>query len=116
MPFVAMAHRPEQPSMQTIELSQRLQQTIAEYQQRNPSLTAEEIRQAAALAAQQAGGGAASGRPRAALVAAGAAALVLGVGLWTASNPGSGASMMVPLAVVAAAAGAMIAVVRLRGR
>lgn len=114
--FVPVMHRPEQPSMQAIELSQRLQQTIAEYQQRNPSLTTEEVRQAADLAARQSGGSTASGRPAAPLIAATAAAVVLGVGLYAQSDPGAGSTMMVPLAIIAAIAAVMIAVTRLRRR
>jgi hypothetical protein len=115
MPFVPVMHQSEQPSMQAIELSQRLQQTIAEYQQRNPSLTAEEIRQAAELAARQTQGQ--SGLPKraaVALVAAGAA-VALGVGLWVSASPGgtSGAAMA-PVAIIAAVAAVMVAIIRLR--
>jgi len=114
MPFVAVAHRHHEPSMQAIELSQRLQQTIAEYQQRNPSLTGEEIQQATELAAQKTSQGTSSARPVVALVAGGAAAVALGVGLWTTQNPGSSGTAMVPMAVVAAIAAVLIAVIRMR--
>jgi hypothetical protein len=108
-------HRPEQPSMQAIELSQRLQQTIAEYQQRNPSLTAEEIRQAAELAARQTQGQGAVPRAVAAALVAAGAAVALGVGLWFSASPGgSTGSPMMPVAVIAAVAIVMVAVVRLR--
>jgi hypothetical protein len=114
MAFIPVMHQPEQPSLQAIELSQRLQQTIAEYQQRNPSLTAEEIRQAAELASRQSGGGAVSRGPLVPLVVAGAAAAILGVGLYLRMPAGDGGAAMVPVAVIAALAAVMIAVVRSR--
>jgi hypothetical protein len=116
MPFVPVMHRSEEPSMQAIELSQRLQQTIAEYQQRNPSLTTEEIRQAAELAASQSGGRAPSSAALVPLVVAGAAAALLGVGLFVRATPGDAGAAMVPAAVIAALAAVMIAVVRARRR
>jgi hypothetical protein len=100
-----------------MELAQRLQQTIAEYQQRNPSLTTAEIRQATELAGRTADGQ--GGLPKAvlgSLVAAGAAVALM-LGLWFSASPGStSGGPMVPVAVIAAVAGVMIAVTRLRRR
>ncbi len=95
------------PSPRTQELAQRLSLAIAEFQQRNPDVSAEEVRVAAQIATGQV-----STRRRAApgaLFAAVAAAVVLGGFLF--SSQGAPGGAQVPWVAITAGAIAVIAIV-----
>jgi hypothetical protein len=93
------------PSPRVQELGQRIALAIAEYQQRNPDLNAEEIRAAAQLATQQVDAPRGARKGAAAVAAAGVAALGLGAWLTSTSNGGH-----LPLAMIAGVVGAVVAV------
>lgn len=100
VPFVP----PQPASPRAQELGQRVALTIAEFQQRYPDLSAEEVRQALALAADRSPEGTRQARVVvAALVAAGAVALGLGAFLTGGGLPhGIGTLFPVLIAVGAA--------------
>jgi hypothetical protein len=78
MVFVPMMGQPQLPSPRAQELGQRVAMTIAEFQQKYPDLSAEEIRQAMEVAASRAPD---HGRPAAAGIADVVAGLAVAAGL-----------------------------------
>jgi hypothetical protein len=95
------------PSPRVQELAQRIALAVAEFQQRNPDLSAKEVQEAAELATNQVD--APSSRARARVVAAaltGVAALGLGAYLRTGSS-----GSHPPLVAVAAVVVAVVAVI-----
>jgi len=78
MVFVPMMGQPQLPSPRAQELGQRVAMTIAEFQQKYPDLSAEEIRQAMEVAANRSPD---RGRPAAAGVAAVVAGLAVAAGV-----------------------------------
>ena len=114
MVFVPMMGQPQLPSPRAQELGQRVALTIAEFQQKYPDLSSEEIRQALAVAANHAPE---RGRPDRATVAAvvAAAAVAAGLGVFLLGNrvsiPHGGAMP----AIIAACVAVVVALVA-RGR
>jgi peptidoglycan/LPS O-acetylase OafA/YrhL len=104
---------PQQPSPRAQELGQRVALTIAEFQQKYPDLSAEEVQQALALASDRSPDRARPAASVAALVAGVAAAAGLGVFLLgdRIPIPHGGA---VPAIVAACVAALAVAVVRRR--
>jgi hypothetical protein len=99
------------PSPRVQELGQRIALAIAEFQQRNPDLSAEEVRAAAQLATQQVD--APRGVPRRALAAAGAGVVAVGLGTWLATGPAGG---HLPLGAIAAGLAAVVAIIAVANR
>jgi len=98
------AHVPERtPSPQAQELAQRLALVIAEFQQRNPDVSAEEIRAATQIAAGQVSG---PRRPAAGALAAVVAAFAALGGILYVERGSAGA----PLPWIAIGAGALAVV------
>jgi len=102
---------PSQPSPRVQELGQRLAMTIAEYQQRNPDLSAEEVRAAALLATQQVDAPRGVRRSAAAAVVAGA--IAVGLLAWL-SGGSTGAHL--PLGAVAGVLATVVAIVAVVNR
>ena len=110
--FIPVPNPDRTPSPRVQELEQRLSLTIAEFQQRYPDLSQEEIRQAALLATGRLNAPArAPARAFAAAAVAGAAVL-LGMMVYATSAPGH--LPAVPIAAVAAAFVVVALVVRAR--
>ena len=103
--FIAGHVPPQLPSPRAQELGQRVALTIAEFQQKYPDLSSEEIRQALAVAANHAPE---RGRPDRATVAAGLGVFLLGNRV---SIPHGGAMP----AIIAACVAVVVALVA-RGR
>jgi hypothetical protein len=105
---------PPMPSPRAQELGQRVALTIAEFQQKYPDLSDEEIRQALATAASRSPSG--EGRPAAPLAAiAAAVAVAAGLGVYLLAGSGgavSGRPIVFGLAVVAAVVGVVAALRR----
>ena len=102
---------PRTPSPRAQEIGQRLALTIAEFQQKYPDLSEEEVRQALALASERSPERA---RPARAAIAAAVAAFagVMGVGVFLSGNrvpSGTGAVLPVIIAVGAALLAVMAA-------
>jgi MYXO-CTERM domain-containing protein len=106
-------HVPEQPpSPRVQELGHKLTLAIAEFQQRNPDLSAEEIRAAAQLATNQVD--APRGVAPRAVTAVVAGVVAVGLGAWlTGASPG-GHPPLVAIGALVVAALAVIAAVRRR--
>lgn len=100
---------PQPPSPRAQELGQRVQLTIAEFRQKYPDLSDEEIHQALASAVSSSESG--TSRPPAALGAIAAAiAVVAGLGVYLFASGGQSARPFVfGIAVVAAVVGLMAA-------
>ena len=107
--MIIPAHVPSQtPSPRVQELGQRITLAISEFQQRNPDLSAQEIREAAQLATNQVD--APRGAP--ARVVAAVVAGVAAVGLGAYLQVGSSGSHP-PLVAIAAVVVAVVAVIAL---
>ncbi len=107
---------PSQPSPRAQELGQRVALTVAEFRQKYPDLSDEEVRQALASAVGSATSG--GDRPRAAagaIFAAVAVAAGLGVYLFTAGR-GEAAALGRPIVLAIAVAAAVLALVVKRAR
>ncbi len=107
---------PSQPSPRAQELGQRVALTVAEFRQKYPDLTDEEIRQALDSAAGSATSG--GGRPVAALGAiAAAVAVAAGLGVYLFARGAGGASALGrPIALALAVAAAIVVIGVRRGR
>jgi hypothetical protein len=106
---------PPLPSPRVQEMGQRFALTIAEYRQKYPDLSEEEVRQALALVSQRSDGGATSAR--AALVAvAGGVAVVAGTGVYLVGGKIPFLDHAAFPAVLAAAVAVIAAVVARRRR
>jgi len=104
---------PPSPSPRAQELGQRVALTIAEFQQKYPDLSDEEIRQALAAVGPSASG---EGRPAAALGAiAAAVAVVAGLGVYLFAR-GGGAAPTRPIVFGLAVVAAVVALVAARRR
>jgi len=99
------------PSPRVQELGQRIALAIAEYQQRNPDLSAEEVRAAAQLATQQVD--TPQGVPTRAVAAATAGIVAVGLGAWLAT--GSAGSHL-PLGAIVAGLAAVVAIIAVVNR
>ncbi len=103
---------PAQPSPRVQELGQRIALTIAEYQQRNPDLSAEEVRAAAQLATSRVDAPHAAPARAVAVLVAGLAAA--GLGVWLAGPSGAGRPPWVAIGALVVVVVAVFAVVRSR--
>jgi len=107
---------PQQLDPRVQELGQRVTLTVAEFRQKYPDLTDEEIRQALASAAGVAtSGGARPAAARGAIAAAVAALAVLGAYLF-AQHGGGGTAAVRPIAFAVAVAAVVVAIVVRRAR
>lgn len=86
--MIIPANVPGQPSPRVQELGQRIALAISEFQQRNPDVSAEEIRAAADLATHQVD--APRGTPARAVTAMVAAAVAVGLGAFLYRSPSGG--------------------------
>jgi len=109
--MIIPSNAPSQPSPRAQELGQRIALTIAEFQQRNPDVSAEEVRAAAQLATQQVD--ARAGAPRRAVAAAAAGAVALGLGAWLATGA---AGRHLPLGTIAAGVAVVVAIIAVANR
>jgi hypothetical protein len=114
MAFIPVVSTPQAPSMQAMELAQRLQQTIAEYRQNHPALTPDEIGQAAQLAV----GEVEPRRARAVPLAAAMAGVVVALGVVVFMRSGvHGGGAPIPLIAIGAAVVAIgVVVLKMRRR
>lgn len=109
MVFIPTVSTPQAPSVQAMELAQRLQQTVAEYRQTHPTLTPEDIAQATRLAAGETEGASVTVK-RGALAAVAAMVVALGsVVVFSSSGGGAGRHITVPAVAIGAAAIALVA-------
>jgi hypothetical protein len=99
------------PSPRVQELGQRIALAIAEFQQRNPDLTAEEVRAAAQLATQQVDAPRGVRKNAAAAAAVGVAAV--GLGAWLATGSAGG---HLPLATIGGLIAALVVVFAVANR
>jgi hypothetical protein len=111
--MIIPTYAPSQPpSPRVQELGQKIALAISEFQQRNPDLSAEEVRAAAQLATNQVG--APRGAPTRALAAVVAAVAAVGLGVMLKTgSPGSHPPLLTIAALVVAGV-AVIAVVKNR--
>ena len=111
--MIIPSHAPSQPpSPRVQELGQRIALAISEYQQRNPDLSAEEVRAAAQLATSQVD--APSGAPARWLAAVIAGMVAVGLGAWLAGGSPNGHPPLLMAGALVVAVVAVIAVVNRR--
>jgi uncharacterized membrane protein YedE/YeeE len=111
--MIIPTHVPSQPpSPRVQELGQKIALAISEFQQRNPDLSAEEVRAAAQLATSQVD--ASRGNPARALAAVVAGAVAVGLGAWLARGSAGGHPSLLTMGALALVVVAVIAAVSRR--